>query len=65
MSIAENIKKLREQNNMTQEALADKVRVARPMITQIERGTKIPSMLLAISIADALDCTIGELYGRD
>lgn len=65
MSISENIKNLREKKNLSQEQLAQSVSVSRPMISQIERGTKIPSMVLAISLAEALDCSIGELYGQE
>ena len=64
VSIGENIKKLREGKNMTQEELANLVNVNQSMICQIERGTKIPNMLLAIPISEALGCSIGELYGE-
>ena len=43
MSIGENIKKIRNSNGLTQEALANKVGITRPMLTQIERGTKTPT----------------------
>lgn len=62
ISIGENVKKLRESNNLKQSELADMVGVTRTMITQIERGTKVPSMLLGKDIAIALKCSILELY---
>lgn len=61
-NIAGNIKRLREARNMTQHELADAVGVKQPMIAQIERGTKSPSMPLGMEIAKALNCPIDELY---
>lgn len=58
MNVGENIKQLRLQCNMTQEKLAELVGVNQAMICQIERGTKIPTILLAKSIADALACSV-------
>lgn len=63
MNIGENLKHIREARNMTRTALAAKVGVSLPMISQIERGTKAMSVQLAIAIADALDCTVADLCG--
>lgn len=60
MNVGENIKRLRLQCDMTQKKLAELVGVEQSMICQIERGTKIPTILLAQSIADAMDCSIVE-----
>lgn len=64
MSVGENIRKRREQIGMMQAQLADKVGVSQPMICQIERGTKVPTLLLSMDIAAALHCDIGELAGE-
>lgn len=61
MSIGENIKKLREQQGLSQEELATQVNVTRPMITQIERGTKVLTVPLGMEIAKALHCDLKEL----
>ena len=58
MSIGENIKKIRNNNGLTQEALANEVSITRPMLAQIERGTKVPSLPLAIALADELHCSV-------
>lgn len=58
MNVGENIKRLRLQCDMTQEKLAEFVGVNQAMICQIERGTKIPTLLLAKSIADTLECSV-------
>lgn len=62
MSIGENIKRLRTNLNLKQTELAKKVGVTPSMITQIERGSKVPSMPLGKAIANALNCDINELY---
>lgn len=61
MSIGENIKRRRMEAKLTQEQLAEMVNIKRPMICQIERGTKIPSMALGKEIADALGCSMESL----
>lgn len=61
MSIGENIKRLRLEQGISQEELARKVDVTRPMITQIERGTKVLTLPLGKEIARVLQCEIDEL----
>ena len=46
---------------MTQEKLAEAVGVTAPMITQVERGTKTITLLLANDIAKVLGCRIDDL----
>ncbi len=65
MSIGENIKSRRKDVGMSQNELASAIGVSVPMICQIERGTKIPSMLLGKSIAQVFGCKIDELYGGE
>ena len=61
MSIGERIKKAREDRNMKQEALASAVGVSVPMISRIEKNSKLPSLQLLISIAQALGVPTGQL----
>ena len=61
MSVAENVCKLRTENGMTQQELADKVGVSRQMIGQIERGSRTPSIVLGRDIAAALGVGVAEL----
>lgn len=64
MNVSENVKRFRMKKGVTQEWLAKYVGVTVPMITQIERGTKNPSLQVGALIAEALDCTVEEiLYG--
>lgn len=59
--VGANIKKIRVSVGLTQLQLAKKVGVSEPMICQIERGTKMPTVILAKEIADALDVDIKKL----
>lgn len=61
MSIGKNIKRIRKDKGLTQQELALKVGVSQPMIGQIERETKIPTMLLGKEIADVLNCSLEDL----
>ncbi len=48
--------------NYTQEKLARRVEVTRKTINTIENGRFIPSAILAIKIARALETTVEELF---
>lgn len=61
MSVGENVRRLREQRDMTQTELARLANVSGPMITQIERGTKSPSLQLGKEIATVLRCSLEDL----
>lgn len=65
MSIGECIKEKRIAFGYSQAGLAMQVGIGQPMMAQIERGTKIPNMLLGKSIAEALECKVEELYGKE
>jgi len=61
LSLGENIKAKRRGKGLSQEELAGRVLVSAPMICQIERGTRNPSLQLGKAIADVLGCTVDEL----
>ena len=61
MKTGEIIRAKREEHGLTQEQLAEKVGVSRPMICQVERGSKSPTLPLSKAIADVLGCTVVEL----
>lgn len=61
MRIGENIKQMRDKKGWTQEELAEKLGIGQTMIGHIERGRKLPSLMLAIDIAKALDCTMNDI----
>ena len=60
MSVGENIKLIRKGAGLTQEALALKVGVGQSMIAQIERGSKVPTLVLSGALAEALNCEVTD-----
>ncbi len=61
MNIGENIKQMRNKKGWTQAELAHKVGIGQTMIGHIERGAKIPSLIVALDLAKALGCTVEEM----
>lgn len=61
MSVGENIKARRMALGMTQESLANAVGLGRSMIAQIERGSKVPNIMLGKDIARVLQCGMEDL----
>lgn len=64
MSIAENIKYLRKQKQMTQKNLAEKSGLAEITIRQYESGRYIPKMESVYKLRKALDCNIYEILDK-
>lgn len=61
MKIGESVKILRSNKNMTQESLAKAVGTTTSMIGHIETGMKIPSLAVALKLAEVLDSTVDAL----
>ena len=61
MNVGENIRKLRKNQGLTLAELAKAVKVSEPTLCMIERGTRIPSVLLAADLAKVLGCSVDEL----
>ena len=61
MKLAENLKKQRISAGLSQAELAKRVGANQSMITHIENGFKVPSLALAVELADALDTTLDAL----
>lgn len=64
MSVGDNIKRMREKKGLTQVELGNEVGVTHGMISQIERGSKVPSVILAYNIAQALECTLDDFIEK-
>ncbi len=64
LSVGSNIKRIREGKGLTQPELGEFAGVSTPMICQIERGTRNPSLQVSAEIARALGCTLEELLGE-
>lgn len=65
MSIGGNIKRLREDMSLTGKELGKAVNVTSSMIYQIERGTKVPNLLLSKQIAAVLGCSVEDLLAEE
>jgi putative transcriptional regulator len=61
------LKVYRAMHDLTQEALAEKLRVTRQTVISIEKGKYDPSLELAFKIAQLFDVTIEDvfLYEKD
>ena len=56
------MKELRARYDLTQQELADMVKVRRETILNIEKGKYYPSIKLAYDIAKALKTTLNDLF---
>lgn len=61
MAFSENLKKARENKNMTQFELAQAVRISQPTVAQYEKGLILPTIVTGVSIADVLETTVENL----
>jgi len=57
-----NLKHYREQQGFTQEQLATSVGVSRQSIISIEKSQYIPTTVLALKLASALENTVEDLF---
>ena len=61
-SFGQRIKSLRTEKGLSQQQLADLVKVSRQTINAIEKGDYNPTINLCIAICKALDKTLDELF---
>ena len=61
MSVGTNIRRRRMALGLSQAYVAEQAGVSKPMIRQVERGTKNPSLQASAGIAKALQCKIEDL----
>lgn len=62
---SENIKRLRKERDLTQEALADFLGVSFQAVSKWERGESYPDIELLPTIADFFSISTDELLGVD
>lgn len=62
MKIKNRVKELRAKHHFTQGALAEKVNVTRQTIVALEKGSYIPSLLLAMNIARTFELPVEEIF---
>ena len=59
------IKKLRLAVNLSQATLAEKLGVTQGALSQWERGESLPTSDKLPEIAEALNCTLADLYSKE
>lgn len=59
-----NLRRLREQNNLTQKQMADVLGLQRPTYTRYETGERQPDFDLLIKIAKYFDVSVDYLLGK-
>ena len=59
------LRQMRMKRNLTQQAMADLIHVALRSYQWYETGTRTPSYILLIQIADVLNVPTDYLLGRD
>lgn len=60
--IVNEVNRLRTEKNVTQEELAEKLKVSRQTIIAIEKGNYTPSVLLALKIADFFKLPVEDIF---
>lgn len=60
--LANTLKKLRRDAGLTQAELAGTIKVSRKTINTVENGVFVPSTILALRLARALNTTVEELF---
>lgn len=65
MALSDNIKKLREEKNLTQQQLADQLYVSRQTICRWENGSRCPDLIMAKKLALELGVSMDELVSDE
>jgi putative transcriptional regulator len=60
--LGNRLRELRARNRLTQAQLAESVGVTRKTINTVENKIFVPSTLLALKIAQALDVEVGDVF---
>jgi putative transcriptional regulator len=63
--VSNTVSRLRKQAKMTQEELGLAVGVTRQTVISIEKGNYVPSVLLAMKIADQFDVNVEEVFSYE
>ncbi|AZU62013.1 helix-turn-helix transcriptional regulator [Neobacillus mesonae] len=62
MMIKNRVKELRARHDLTQGGLAERVNVTRQTIVALEKGSYVPSLMLAMNIARTFQLPIEEIF---
>ncbi len=64
-TLSNRVKELRLQKDISQGKLAELVGVTRQTIISLEKGSYIPSLLLAMRISEVLETTIEQIFKKE
>lgn len=65
MNLSENLKRIRKDNNLSQEQLAEKLSVSRQSVSKWESGQAYPEMDKVIQLCKMFDLNIDDLLNQD
>ena len=65
MGFNENLKRLRQRKNLTQDQLAEKLYISRQSISKWEQGVAEPNLETINKLTEILSCSIGDLIGGE
>lgn len=57
-----NIAKYRQQQNLTQEQLAELLGIGNEAVSRIERGVSMPSLMRLVELANVFQCKMADLF---
>jgi putative transcriptional regulator len=63
--LANRLRELRAERDLTQAALAEAIGVSRKTINTVENGIFTPSVTLALKLARALGCPVEAIFSLD
>jgi putative transcriptional regulator len=63
--LANRLRDLRAERDLTQAALAERVGVSRKTINTVENGVFVPSATLALKLARALGCPVEAIFSLE
>ena len=64
-NLSENLKKIRKDNNLSQEQLAEELGVSRQAISKWESGIAYPEMDKIIQLCNKFELNIDDLLNKD
>lgn len=65
MNLSDNLKRIRKENNLSQEQLADKLNVSRQSVSKWESGSAYPEMDKVLQLCKMFDLSMDELLNQD
>lgn len=65
MNLSDNLKRIRKENNLSQEQLADKLGVSRQSVSKWESGVAYPEMDKVLQLCKMFNLNIDELLNQD